>query len=79
MSFFSLWILEGLFGLPQQSTVAPRKNAPKSSEKSHNSKFCLSPLTFFLLLSILAITDFGNKGQLCLVPSNLLLQGFTVF
>ena len=38
-------------------TVEPRNNAPKSSEKSHNSQFCLSPLTFFFTFSTL-LRDF---------------------
>ena len=65
-------------------TVEPRNNGPKSSGKSHKSRFSLIPFFHsipfhsFPLLFIFTITDFGNKEQLCLVPSNPLFQGFTV-
>ena len=40
--------------------------------------FALVPRHSYPLISIMAIIDFGNSGQLCLVPSNPLLRGFTV-
>ena len=55
----------------ERRIVNPRINGPKLPQSQHG-RFCQS----FLLLSKLAITDFGNKEKLCLVPSNP--RGLTV-
>ena len=38
-------VKEGIFPLVYPCTVEPRNNELKSSEKSHNTEFCLSPVT----------------------------------
>ena len=55
--------------------VKPRNNKPRSSGKSNNSKFLLSPLTFFSLLSTLALAGFGKKWKTIPGPFKLLMRG----
>ena len=59
------------------STEESSDNGAESSEKSRNSTFSPSYLIVVSLdFFILAITDFGNRKQLSLVPSNPFIRGF---
>ena len=50
-----------------------------SSGKSHNSGFWFSLLTFFSFSLYISNNRFWKDFGKCLVPSNLLLRGFTVW
>ena len=55
--------------------VKPCNDKPRSSGKSNTSRFLLSPLTFFSLLSTLALAGFGKKWKTIPGPFKLLMRG----
>ena len=60
----------------KKTTVEPHNNAPKSSEKSRNSEFCLSPLKFFSFAFYIGKNRFWQYGTIMLGPLKSVIARF---